>query len=83
MMNMRWSEGDLAIEILHNENFSGNIRFNLPMDLVEPMEDWAGHAQVAIPFEALKWLVSEYVASRRIDAIEDGSADDVLLGRTQ
>lgn len=87
MKSLHWSEppdaGDLALVMHHNSSFTGDIKINLPADRVAPLEEWAGHVQVSIPFDALKVLVAEYVYSRRVQALEDaeGNPDDILFGR--
>ncbi len=85
MHSIHWSqspeEGDLAIVMHHNGDFSGGVKINIPVDRIEALEEMAGYVQVCIPFEALKTLVGQYVAGQKMSALEEADDDDILFGR--
>lgn len=84
MHSLHWSNEDgLALVMHHNGDYSGDIKFNLPPELIEDVSTChePRHMQVTIPFDAIKTLVAAYVSGIRIEALEDATPDDVLLGK--
>lgn len=73
-----------VVAILHNGDYSGNIKFDVPAALanLERYKDYVSDEErlvVSIPFEAVKALVLNYVRDEFVGLIQD--ADDVTLQR--